>query len=439
MSLHNLKKNLRSHFLPAELMDRLFRGMFWSLLGLVVSKGGMLLAFVFVARMLEKNYFGELGIVQTTAIMFGSFVGYGLGLSATKNIAEFKNTNKEKTGGIIVVNLSSTFIFAFFLALLIYNYSEIIAYKYLNNSDLSDSLKIGSFLVFISAINCSNQGVLSGFEAHKQVAIINLIVGAFSVLFIIIGVHFGEVNGVLIALCLNGLLLTLLYLIVILKLLKNFGINLSCKGCKENLKSLINFSLPATLAGLLVGPVNWISNVILVNSENGYVEMATLSAANQWFSVLIFLPSVIGNVILPILSERFGAGEKRDSNNALFFTLKINLIFIIPIMLFGAFFSEKIMGLYGSEYQDGSLVLIFTLISATLMVVNSPVGQYLTASGKMWTGLILNLFWATAFIMISFLLVGYGALGISIARCIAYFFHLVWQFSFVYFSLIKKA
>ena len=74
---------------------RLARGGFWLLCGTVVSKALWLLASILVARMLGKETFGEFGIIRSTVEMFGVFAGFGLGLTATKYIAEFRRTDPE--------------------------------------------------------------------------------------------------------------------------------------------------------------------------------------------------------------------------------------------------------------------------------------------------------------------------------------------------------
>ena len=80
---------------------RLARGVFWSMAGAVISRGLMLAASVLVARMLGKMGFGELGMIRSTVGMFGIFAGFGLGLTATKHVAEFRSSDPERAGRII--------------------------------------------------------------------------------------------------------------------------------------------------------------------------------------------------------------------------------------------------------------------------------------------------------------------------------------------------
>jgi hypothetical protein len=85
----------------SDIGTRLSRGIFWSMAGSVISRGLMLCATVLVARMLGKTVYGELGMIQSTVGMFGVFAGFGLGLTATKHVAEFRQSDPERAGRII--------------------------------------------------------------------------------------------------------------------------------------------------------------------------------------------------------------------------------------------------------------------------------------------------------------------------------------------------
>lgn len=80
---------------------RLARGTFWSMAGAVISRGLILCATIVVVRILGKTVFGELGMIRSTVGMFGVFAGFGLGLTATKHVAEFRQSDPERAGRII--------------------------------------------------------------------------------------------------------------------------------------------------------------------------------------------------------------------------------------------------------------------------------------------------------------------------------------------------
>ena len=74
----------------SPLGSRLARGAFWSLAGSFISRGLGLLAAILVGRMLGKDDYGALGIIQNTIGMFGTLAGFGMGFTANKHVAEFK-------------------------------------------------------------------------------------------------------------------------------------------------------------------------------------------------------------------------------------------------------------------------------------------------------------------------------------------------------------
>ena len=78
------------HLPSGSLRSRLADGVLWSFTGAAISRGLNLLAMVLVARMVGKVGFGELGTVQSTVGMFAVFAGFGMGITATKHVAELR-------------------------------------------------------------------------------------------------------------------------------------------------------------------------------------------------------------------------------------------------------------------------------------------------------------------------------------------------------------
>ena len=98
-ALHPLLKKLEA----SEIGLRLARGIFWSIGGATISRALMLLAMMLVARFLGKTEYGELGMIQSTVGMFGVFAGFGLGMTATKHVAEYRRKDPERAGRIIAM------------------------------------------------------------------------------------------------------------------------------------------------------------------------------------------------------------------------------------------------------------------------------------------------------------------------------------------------
>src|SRR5580698_9969778 len=77
-------------FRASPLSVRLARGVFWSLVGAVLARGLGVASSIIVARVLGITAFGEFTIIQSTVGLFGTFAGLGLGITATKYVAELR-------------------------------------------------------------------------------------------------------------------------------------------------------------------------------------------------------------------------------------------------------------------------------------------------------------------------------------------------------------
>ena len=169
---------------------------------------------------------------------------------------------------------------------------------------------------------------------------------------------------------------------------------------------------------------------MLVNRPDGYGEMGIFSAANQWYAMLMFLPGILGSVVLPMLSDQLGQKNTKQSMKTMVLAIKVNLLIVTPLVLMASIASPYIMSLYGEGFRSGWPTLVVVLLTAGLLAVQTPVGQIIAASGRMWIGFAMNAGWALAFIVATRLLLEHGSLGLATSRAIAYIFHATWTFGF---------
>src|SRR5215469_3219218 len=175
---------------------RLIRGTFWSLVATVFSRLLGLAASMLVARMLGKIGLGELGIVQSTVGMFSALAGLGLGLAATKHIAEQRVHDPASAGETIGFLSLISWTSGGFMTLLVLLFAPWLAAHSLAAPKLAPVLQEGSLLLLFGVINGVQTGVLSGFEAFKTIARVNLISGFANFPILVIGAWFGGLAGV---------------------------------------------------------------------------------------------------------------------------------------------------------------------------------------------------------------------------------------------------
>ena len=272
--------------------ERLARGTFWTFTGTLFSRGLNMAAMILVARLLGKSEFGELGIIQSTVMMFQTLAGFGLGWAATKYVAEFRNSDPSKAGKIIGFSILTAAGTGGILAILFFVAAPWLAEHTLAAPDLTRPLQISSLILFVSTLAGTQTGVLAGFEAFNSIAKIGFINGVLSIPLIVGGAILWGVEGAVWGMIVSFAANWLLNRHNLKKAAALSGIKISWATCLQVKKILWDFNLPAVLGGTLFQVGNWAGGAILVNQPGGYGEMGFYSAANQWFSALLFLPGV---------------------------------------------------------------------------------------------------------------------------------------------------
>ena len=414
----------------SSLSRRLFEGISWTLIGNVVGKFLQLLAFIFVARLVGKEEYGQISIIRSTLNMFLIFSSAGMGVTATRYIAMYRTSNPHRAYEIYRFTQKTVIWIGLIISVLVFLLSSYIAENQLNDLRLSDALKIGAVILFLMTLTSIQFGTLNGFEQFKKVGINSALNGVIQLISVVLGAYLWGINGVIIGLGITSLILVIQLWFSLKKDISQIRTAEKNKD-EEKFDSssiFLKFSLPAVLQGLVVIPVLWWSKTYLIDNA-GYGEMATFDVAEQWYYVVLFIPGSLGTILLPLLTNTNYNGSKQQYNKLLKINMLINVgvTFIIAVAV--AFFSPLIYKFYGKEFTDYHPLLIL-LVTVVICAANNVLGQVITSKGKMWTGFGLNGLWALWLVLFSFIFIGkyqLGAVGLAYAMLISYLLHSIAQ------------
>ena len=442
MLSHILNKSPRLNRFREKLAEspiayRLVRGAFWSLIGGVASRALTLVSSIVVARLLGKEGYGEVGMVQSTIGLFGAFAGFGLGSTATKYIAEYRVKDPEKAGRILNLTLVISLISGGIMAIACLVMSPWLAARTLNRPDLSSVLVAGSLLLFISTLGGVQSAALSGFESFRAIARITILQGVAAPLVAIPCVWFYGVQGAIASFTINAAIGLILCTIALKSECKNFRIpqKFDTSFWSERF-ALWKFALPSMFSALMVVPTTWITNTILVNQHGGFGEFGLFNSANQWRMLIIFLPSLLTSAMLPVLSETHGREDKSDFIRTVTLNLKVTWVIALPLTVFAVTLNKPLAMLFGKQFIGAEKMISYLMIACFLNIVDGAVGSALAGSGRMWPGTFMNLGWSIVLIISSILLVPHiGGLGLATAYFIAYLFHTIWVMLYVEIKL----
>ncbi|MGO8787573.1 MAG: oligosaccharide flippase family protein [Terriglobia bacterium] len=411
----------------SPLGERLLRGTFWSLLGTFAARALGLAAAILAARILGKAVYGELGIIQSTVGMLGTFAGFGMGTTATKYVAELRVNDPMKAGRIIAMSSVVSWGVSLALLVILYVVAPWLCLHTLAAPQLTGYVRVSGLLLVVSGVNGAQLGVLSGFEAFKSIARVSSLTGLLNFPLIVGGAFFFGLAGVIWGMAVAQAMGCFLNMRALRREANRCGIPISFSSCMSEIPVVWRFSAPAVLGSAMISLVNWIAATMLVRRPSGYSEMGAFNAANQWFNALMWLPYIVSGVTLPVLSERLGAGDKANTVKLLKMTFTTNAVFVLPVMAMGCLLSRYIMMSYGKGFSSAWPTLIVVLITAAMLSLELIVGELIAAAGHMWLGLFSNIGWGIIFLGSASFLLKWGSLGLASSRLLAYTAHTIFM------------
>jgi O-antigen/teichoic acid export membrane protein len=291
---------------------------------------------------------------------------------------------------------------------------------------------IGAATLFFSVIHGVQTGALAGFDDFRVLAKVNFLSGLVSFPCILLGAWLGHVPGMIAGLAVSLAIGCIWLQIALNGALHRFGIILQWRGCWAERQVLWHFTLPAALSNMLIAPAMWWGNTMLAKMPNGYAELGTLGVAQQWQTMLLFLPATLQPVLLSNLSNT--NPHERE------FWRMIRLAFVANSAVTGtaalivSILAKPILGLYGDAFLVGWPTLCLLCFTTVLISTINVIGAIIASSMTMWWGFLLNLLWAIAFVTFSTFWVQYGHFGWASAFFCSYVCHLAWTSWFLLYK-----
>ena len=256
-------------------------GALWSLAGAGLASAFIMATNIVCARFLGAVHYGELAIILATINLFTTLFASGLGMTATRYVAEHRSSNPKRAGSIVGLSWITSIVVGAITAIAIVLCSSWLSRVVLKTTSLSTAMSLGAAVMFFAALTGAQTGTLSGFEAFNLVALGNFIRGAGIVIFVTAGAALGGVKGALYGYIAIGAVTAIYYQIAIQRECASNAITISYMFDKEDFQILWRFTLPVLVTALSFTPASWWSNVLLA-TKGGYAEAGVFNATLHW-------------------------------------------------------------------------------------------------------------------------------------------------------------
>lgn len=401
----------------SHLGGRFGNGVFWNLVGTVFAQGSVFLTAIILARMLGKEVFGELGMIQSTLLTLTSIAQVSTGLTATKYVAEFRDVDKARAGrvlGLCSVLTLATGVAA--MALLIIS-APWMAEHVLAAPHLAMSLSISAAFVLFSVMNGYQIGALAGLESYKSISIYGALLGAAHLVVCGLGAALWGLHGALGGMAVSALLRWGVYGMVLRREIDKQGITIQRREGLREREILQRFTLPAALSGLTTMPAIWLGNAFLVQQPNGYAEMGIYSAATNLRTIVLFLPILFNSVSISLINSH--KGQKNNGAYKLAFFLNLKLTVVAALIGFTLMWmgGEWAIGLFGADFvsKNVAAMMLLMAISVVFEATGIAVYQLIQSHEKMWLSFFAIALPRDMLIVVAayFLTQSYGSAGLA--------------------------
>ena len=400
-------------------------GAAWSVGATAVNYGSSIIAFLITARFLGVERFGQFGVVNSTTGVFGILAGMGMGLTATRYVAELRMRDPVRAGRIIGMTLLATATSSVVLCALLLVASNWVA-GLLKAPSLSGTLRISTLVLLFSAINNAQNGVLSGFEEFRSLARNNIVRGALSLPIQVACVWYWGLTGAVFGTAATHFIGCVLNWRSINRCSRAAGITIAYRRLRSELAILWSFSFPTTIAGLMSVLLQWVTNALLTHQPNGFVELGYLNAAYNWRALVTFLPFTVASAALPAITALASSDEGSQRDGEEFRGLEtanaLNQMVLWPVAVGTMLLGGWIMRSYGKDFGAGTTVFI-TLVGGTAIgYVGNSVGTLILSEGRTWLAVLQNSAFGLLLLAIAFAGASrFGALAVSVGTAVAYF------------------
>ncbi len=398
----------------------LFSNSLWSIIGSVVAKFLLFLVWIFVARVLSPEVYGEFSIIKSTTLLFSDFVGMSFALAATKYIAE-SLSDTSKLGELMGFFLLVGAMLGLMAGCLLFFMSDQICSSLLKAEYLSPLLKASSVVMLVSTLNHGQLGILRGFNKYKIVAKINFLQILISVPFFVLGTIFLGLDGAVYAYITYNVVICLIAQHEIKKLCRVYGITISFNHLSSKLTVALNYVLPYMLSTFITMFARWYNETqVAALEDGGFVQLGYYSAINVVQNMITSFAIVVCSPFVPLMAK-----YKKDSSS-IFVLKRLNILIPLYVSILIAtalmLFPELMSVFYGKGYATLEMYqLTVILISYVVLIIyKQSISRLVAVYELQWVYLIDSIVLSVSCVWGFKMLYSYGVLGLTYSLGISY-------------------
>lgn len=375
----------------------------------------------YLGRKLGPELYGVFGVINTFIVIVELIMMKGI----YETISKFVSEKEEVTKVIISRTLKVMTIASLVIGGICFLLAEQIA-SLMNDLEIASYIKLLAFIIPILGISTVFLGAMNGLRQFGKQALISITFYIVRMICIIIPVFSGySVKGAVI-----GMIVAEIFRLVLAKVLFR---PIDTGGIDLESKKMFGFAMQLIIIGILTAFVMNMDllAVKVIMKDNLQTGLYTAAVTIAKIPLLLMYPVSI--TVLPTISKSTSDGNKILTEIYIKQSLRLLLIFVLPISLMILATSENCISLfYGNRYIPGSAPLNILLLGAIFLSIKVVMYNVIVASG--WPRYVVLIGLLSLFIDVALLIAlinSIGLVGAAMSTTIIHFLGFLLSYGYV--------
>lgn len=328
-----------------------------------------------LARNLSLEDFGLFYAVFAFLALLGIFKSFGFERSLIKFIPEFLHNNRNDLIKSSIIYVSAVQIITnSIIIILIYLLSNYLSVNFFHTQKAGIVLKLMAVAFFIDSFVNTLKFSFQGFQKMTLFAGIDAIRMLVILTIILIGLklNYGIFSPITAYIAAQIILLIVFGWVLINKVFPKF-ISSKFAVDKDLLKKIAKYSIFVMVSGTAAIILGYTDTMVLTYFS-GVTAVALYNVALPTAKILIYLPTAIGSILLPLASELWTKKKEKLLIAGMDLLYKYSFIIVLPLVFVILSFSELlILVFFGKDYILASMpmkILSIGMIFYTIHLIN---------------------------------------------------------------------
>lgn len=374
---------LASFLLPrGAVVTRFGSDAMWSTAGNVAMQGLSFCTTLVVARLLTKDEFGQYALFLTSLTLLGTLSDMGLGCTISTTTAELRDSSPEKLGKRIAA--------AYWIAggLVAVICAVLAALSGWNLGVLPPGggplyLGLAAATLCVNTVSTLQMAELAGYQGFRALAVAQIVRGVALLPLCVAAAVWMKLAGVIAASATAMALSVLMQRSALAGERRRRSVRIRGSSDWRELRTALAYSWPVFVVNVANAAGNWGSNIsVAVSHPAGVAAVAEFGAAAQVRNMILFLPNIVGQVLMPTVA---GLKARRAAEGWSLARLAVaSATGVAAVLAAGAIVLRgEIAGLFGSQYREASATVALLAIGGVICVMQSTLCYALIGYGHL--------------------------------------------------------